>query len=289
MRNNMGKIPIDVFYDEHKKLSEEIKDAAKGIAESGMLLAALVATVAFAAALTVSGEKTNAWFTVFILTNAVALFTSSFQVGFFGFNGGFPNTSVSFLSIEPFRLLMAVILLRHKGIYIVCIRAIRDMYNGVKANVRTRVATSAAASTSPQLDEHIVENEITSGFERIAGSLKDDLGKHILWGEWSEAQTIFDKYPDMVRIPLNDSRRDTALNVAVYGGSITCEEGLVKLMNPEDLLIPNSQERLTVHLAALYGDNKMVQVLSSENVLDKMTSKDIQRLFFYDHRKQHVW
>jgi len=126
-------------------------------------------------------------------------------------------------------------------------------------------------------------------FERIAGSLKDDLGKHILWGEWSEAQTIFDKYPDMVRIPLNDSRRDTALNVAVYGGSITCEEGLVKLMNPEDLLIPNSQERLTVHLAALYGDNKMVQVLSSENVLDKMTSKDIQRLFFYDHRKQHVW
>jgi len=77
MRNNMGKIPIDVFYDEHKKLSEEIKDAAKGIAESGMLLAALVATVAFAAALTVSGEKTNAWFTVFILTNAVALFTSS--------------------------------------------------------------------------------------------------------------------------------------------------------------------------------------------------------------------
>ena len=31
----------------------------------------------------------------------------------------------------------------------------------------------------------------------------------------------------MVRIPLNDSRRDTALNVAVYGGSITCEEGLV--------------------------------------------------------------
>lgn len=31
-----------------------------------------------------------------------------------------------------------MILLRHKGIYIVCIRAIRDMYNGVKANVRTR-------------------------------------------------------------------------------------------------------------------------------------------------------
>lgn len=126
-------------------------------------------------------------------------------------------------------------------------------------------------------------------FERIAGSLKEDLTRHIWWDKWLESKSIIDKCPDMVRIPLNDSRRDTALNVAVYGGSITCEEGLVKLMNPEDLLIPNSQERLTVHLAALYGDNKMVQVLSSENVLDKMTSKDIQRLFFYDHRKQHVW
>ncbi|KAG4962055.1 hypothetical protein JHK86_038923 [Glycine max] len=77
MRNNMGKRPIDVFYEEHKKLSEEIKDAAKGIAEYGMLVSTLVATVAFAAALTVPGDKTNAWFTVFILTNAVALFTSS--------------------------------------------------------------------------------------------------------------------------------------------------------------------------------------------------------------------
>ncbi|KAG5120806.1 hypothetical protein JHK84_039146 [Glycine max] len=77
MRNNMGKRPIDVFYEEHKKLSEEIKDAARGIAEYGMLVSTLVATVAFAAALTVPGDKTNAWFTVFILTNAVALFTSS--------------------------------------------------------------------------------------------------------------------------------------------------------------------------------------------------------------------
>ncbi|KAG4953106.1 hypothetical protein JHK87_038700 [Glycine soja] len=81
MRNNMGKRPIDVFYEEHKTLSEEIKDAGKGIAESGMLVAALVATVAFAAALSnVPGDKTNAWFVVFILANAVALFTSSASI-----------------------------------------------------------------------------------------------------------------------------------------------------------------------------------------------------------------
>ncbi|TKY57105.1 Ankyrin repeat-containing protein [Spatholobus suberectus] len=80
MRNNKGKTPKDIFYDNHKKLSKEVKDAAKGIAESGMLVATLIATVAFAAALTVPGDKTNAWFIVFVLTNAIALFTSSASI-----------------------------------------------------------------------------------------------------------------------------------------------------------------------------------------------------------------
>ncbi|XP_027329359.1 ankyrin repeat-containing protein ITN1-like [Abrus precatorius] len=80
MRNNNGKTPNDIFYDNHKKLSKEVKDAAKGIADSGMLVTTLIATVAFAAALTVPGDKTNAWFIVFILTNAVALFSSSASI-----------------------------------------------------------------------------------------------------------------------------------------------------------------------------------------------------------------
>ncbi|KAK7372709.1 hypothetical protein VNO80_06096 [Phaseolus coccineus] len=45
-----------------------------------MLVATLVATVAFAAALTVPGDKNNTWFIVFIFTNAVALFTSSASI-----------------------------------------------------------------------------------------------------------------------------------------------------------------------------------------------------------------
>ncbi|XP_061372582.1 uncharacterized protein LOC133315054 [Gastrolobium bilobum] len=77
MRNNKGKTPKDMFHANHTKLSDEVKDAAKGIANSGMLVATLISTVVFAAALTVPGDKTNAWFVVFILTNSVALFTSS--------------------------------------------------------------------------------------------------------------------------------------------------------------------------------------------------------------------
>ncbi|KAK7372719.1 hypothetical protein VNO80_06106 [Phaseolus coccineus] len=80
LRNKKGMRPIDVFYDEHNQLSKDIKEAAKGIADSGMIVATLVATVAFAAALTVPGDKNNAWFIVFIFTNAVALFTSSASI-----------------------------------------------------------------------------------------------------------------------------------------------------------------------------------------------------------------
>ncbi|XP_052736412.1 ankyrin repeat-containing protein ITN1-like isoform X3 [Vigna angularis] len=80
MRNKNGKTPIDVFYDEHNQLSKDIKESAKGIADSGMVVATLVASVAFAAALTVPGDKGNAWFIVFIVTNAIALFTSSASI-----------------------------------------------------------------------------------------------------------------------------------------------------------------------------------------------------------------
>ncbi|ESW13526.1 hypothetical protein PHAVU_008G204200 [Phaseolus vulgaris] len=79
-RNKEGKRPVDVFYDEHNQLSKDIKETAKGIADSGMIVATLVATVAFAAALTVPGDKNNTWFIVFIFTNAVALFTSSASI-----------------------------------------------------------------------------------------------------------------------------------------------------------------------------------------------------------------
>ncbi|XP_068488843.1 ankyrin repeat-containing protein ITN1-like isoform X2 [Phaseolus vulgaris] len=80
VKNEKGMTPIDVFYDEHNQLSKDIKETAKGIADSGMIVATLVATVAFAAALTVPGDKNNTWFIVFIFTNAVALFTSSASI-----------------------------------------------------------------------------------------------------------------------------------------------------------------------------------------------------------------
>ncbi|XP_057441462.1 ankyrin repeat-containing protein ITN1-like [Lotus japonicus] len=80
MRNKDGKTPRDMFYANHRKLSNEVKDTAKAVANSGMVVAALVVTVAFAAALTTPGDKNNAWFAVFIMANTIAFFTSALSI-----------------------------------------------------------------------------------------------------------------------------------------------------------------------------------------------------------------
>ena len=117
-------------------------------------------------------------------------------------------------------------------------------------------------------------------FERIAGSLKEDLTRYIRWDdhEGLELKSIIDKCADIVRIPLND-RGDTALHEAVSERSDETVKELVKRMRPEDMLIPNLDGMLPVHLAVLYGRNQIVKILSSQEVLDKMKLEDIKRLF----------
>ncbi|XP_057423778.1 uncharacterized protein LOC130717545 isoform X2 [Lotus japonicus] len=81
MRNKDGKTPHDMFHTNHKNLSMEVKDSAKGVANSGMVVATLIVAVAFSAALTNPGDdKSNAWFIVFNITNAAALFTSASSI-----------------------------------------------------------------------------------------------------------------------------------------------------------------------------------------------------------------
>lgn len=130
---------------------------------------------------------------------------------------------------------------------------------------------------------------------------------------WHQAKSIYDEDLDMVRIPLTASG-DTALHVAVSAKSTTFVEELVKLMTLEDMqiqnvdkntafcmgaitgngdffqimigknenlpVIPGHDGMLPVHLAVLTGYHKIVQDLSSENLLQKMDLKDVERLFF---------
>lgn len=147
----------------------------------------------------------------------------------------------------------------------------------------------------------------------IAGALKQELYAYALNNMWHRAQSIYDEYPEMVRIPLT-ANGDTALHVAVRAKSTTFVEKLVELMTPEDLEIPNADGNtafcmgavtgngelfqimmekninlsvirghdgmLPVHLAVLTGYHNIGQDLCSEDLLQRMDFNDIEQLFF---------
>ncbi|KAJ7969078.1 Ankyrin repeat-containing protein [Quillaja saponaria] len=87
VRNSDGMTPREVFDAEHKELAKEGERAAKETTDKCMLVATLVATIVFAAALTVPGARqaNEKWFITFILSNAVALFFSATSIILFLF------------------------------------------------------------------------------------------------------------------------------------------------------------------------------------------------------------
>ncbi|KAL2524762.1 Ankyrin repeat family protein [Abeliophyllum distichum] len=90
MKNFDHKTPSELFSVEHNELREAGEEWMKDTASSCMVVAALIATVAFAAAFTVPGgnnDETGApiffkdrWFTVFVISDAVAMFSSTASI-----------------------------------------------------------------------------------------------------------------------------------------------------------------------------------------------------------------
>jgi hypothetical protein len=86
VKNQDGKTPWQVFKEEHKALLEEGKNWMKDTSNSCMLVATLIATIAFAAAITVPGGNnqdkgipiflSDNTFMVFVVSDALALFSS---------------------------------------------------------------------------------------------------------------------------------------------------------------------------------------------------------------------
>ncbi|XP_050261978.1 ankyrin repeat-containing protein NPR4-like [Quercus robur] len=90
MKNSEGMTPREVFNKTHRELLKVGEEAMKETANSCMLVATLISTVVFAAALTVPGASNKIsntpffskeqWFMIFILSNAVSLFTSAASI-----------------------------------------------------------------------------------------------------------------------------------------------------------------------------------------------------------------
>jgi magnesium-transporting ATPase (P-type) len=95
MKNSKGETPKDIFKKEHKDLQEKGEKWMKETANNCMLVATLIATVVFAATFTVPGGnnqeagkldtgkphllKSN-WFTLFFISNTIALVFSSTSI-----------------------------------------------------------------------------------------------------------------------------------------------------------------------------------------------------------------
>ncbi len=90
MKNSEGKTPREVYNTEHRELLKVGEEEMNETANSCMLVATLISTVVFAAALTVSSASNNIqntpffrkeqWFMIFILSNAISLFTSAASI-----------------------------------------------------------------------------------------------------------------------------------------------------------------------------------------------------------------
>ncbi|KAI3875605.1 hypothetical protein MKX03_001556 [Papaver bracteatum] len=123
LRNNDGKTPQELFIQEHEELMDKAEKWMKETTSSCMLVATLIATVMFAAAFTVPGgnysdnDANNKgipiflhknWFTVFIVSDALALFSSIASVLMFlailtsPYGGGY------FLKSLPKRMLIGL-------------------------------------------------------------------------------------------------------------------------------------------------------------------------------------
>ncbi|CAH2046412.1 unnamed protein product [Thlaspi arvense] len=92
-KNSEGKVAHDLFTEQHRELRKEGEKWMKDTATSCMLVSTLIATVVFAAPFTVPGGtndttgvpifKEKLWFDVFIVSDAIAMFSSSVSIVIF--------------------------------------------------------------------------------------------------------------------------------------------------------------------------------------------------------------
>ncbi|RZC48260.1 hypothetical protein C5167_041191 [Papaver somniferum] len=123
----------EVFTREHKDLVKKADAYMLRVAESCLIVAALVAAVAFAAAFTVPGgnfsdsDATNKGkpiflgrklFLLFMVLDAIALFSSAYSIQVFLSAFGMTHTEATFESIIPIRLKYGLISLR---VSVVCV------------------------------------------------------------------------------------------------------------------------------------------------------------------------
>ncbi|XP_040998505.1 ankyrin repeat-containing protein At5g02620-like [Juglans microcarpa x Juglans regia] len=113
-KNEDGETPRDIFTRTHEELRKNGEEWMKTTANSCMLVAALIATVVFPAAFTIPGGNNQQtgipifletkWFTLFLVSDAVAMLFSSYSILVFMAIHTSPYTEKDFLKLLHLRL-----------------------------------------------------------------------------------------------------------------------------------------------------------------------------------------
>ncbi|KAG8367165.1 hypothetical protein BUALT_Bualt16G0044200 [Buddleja alternifolia] len=119
--NDAGKTPSLIFTEQHKELKKEGEKWMRNTTTSCILVAALIVTVVFAAAITVPGDNDQSngvpiWskqtaFIIFSISDAISLFTSTTSLLLFLSLWTSRYAEEDFLSVLPKRLIMGLLTL----------------------------------------------------------------------------------------------------------------------------------------------------------------------------------
>lgn len=120
-KNKQGKSPQELFTDEHTELMEKGESWMKETAAQCMVVAALIATIMFASAYTLPGGnngdngqpifKNKSAFTLFVVTDAISLCTSSASILMFLAILTSRYTEKDFLVSLPVKLMVGILTL----------------------------------------------------------------------------------------------------------------------------------------------------------------------------------
>jgi len=156
-KNEEGKTPEEMFTETHKVLLKSGEKWMKDTANYCMLVATLIATVIFAAAFTVPGGSNqdtgtpiflkSKWLTVFFISDAIALCSSSTSIVIFLSILTSRYTEVDFLKSLPSKLVFGLVTLfiSMVGMMVAFITTWFLVYTSASARISAAVVITSAS------------------------------------------------------------------------------------------------------------------------------------------------
>ncbi|CAI9773348.1 unnamed protein product [Fraxinus pennsylvanica] len=283
------KTPRELFSEEHKKLRKEGAECMKDDASYCMVVATLIAIVAFAAVFTVPGGNNgtgtpiflkNKWFTIFVISDAVAIFSSTTSIMMFLSILTSRYTEADFLFSLPAKLMVGLLSLFASIVCVVLTFSATFflIYNEEKQG---RLRNLVAALACLPITIYVVMNCRSwialvystcrtamllfqpAGKGKVNTQLGPDLYRAALRGDWKAAKTALSQDKNIACIEITE-RGDRALHIADAAKQTAFVHNLVEYLNTSDLELQNTHGNTAFCFAAVSGAVEIAKVMIAD-------------------------